>query len=741
MPTLDTVGNLVQVNELYKQKDLDNLVPYEFILNRMTIMLSKKNDITFKDRVLIIKAETGSGKSTLLPARIYEKFLLGNRQSKNIICTQPRVANASDIPKSMTDNNYYPFLKMGINIGYQTGSLKYKIKEEGILYCTAGTFAGKLKGQDAISFINKYSVIILDEVHVLSSELESILSNIIEKMTYIFNETSQDCPFIICMSATFDENKFLKFFELTKDNYIKVTGFSFPIEKRFKENDNPENLIQYVKKLVYKIHTEPEDLDDFTNILIFMPGGTECKEMIRVLDDLNSEFIKNPDKYGILYTLQLDRNAVNNISIGFKNMSLPINALIGLTSELKNLQSKIKRKVIVATNVAETGLTIENLRYVIDSGYTKDPYFIHKWGVEILFQEPITKNMSIQRAGRSGRKNKGIYYACFTEKNYISFRDYDFPDVIKSQSDDLFKQLIKNVNNTSIPKTLTKISNDSMNYFAYKLNNLIVTDDMFAILKKINLPIEISVFILSSLIYEVNTLDLITISAFIMLKEEDRVIDKNSKDSFTNRVYFYYIKELLKDTKIDKSNTLHTAMRYFINDDFIDYLFLYDYLIQNNVITNYNLFSENKDLSLVNLIKMLELRDEIILAFCNAGVGICKKNSFREMIYKKDSLNEISYSSFGDKLVNMSNSEDGFINYIYKLKQCINFGFKLNTAINIDGNKYINNLGFVFDIYFKNDMNFKPKKILYSSILTKYSRKNKTYSAYCKDISVCDGWI
>ena len=226
------------------------------------------------DRILVIRAKTGSGKSTTLPVEIFRIFKPNSTteySGPSILVTQPRVLTAQEIAKDIASSpDWAADMVLGENIGYSTGSGKLIAKGGGLLYATIGTLLMQLRTPEAKDTIMKlYKFIILDEVHERSMEFD--MTVMLMKKFINENYSNKRCPFLILTSATFDVEKYCKYFEISpKTNVMDVIGSVYPISESYLKSDS-SNTVKTGVEIIKDIHEDrlnpmPEGEND---ILVF----------------------------------------------------------------------------------------------------------------------------------------------------------------------------------------------------------------------------------------------------------------------------------------------------------------------------------------------------------------------------------------------------------------------------------------------------------------------------------------
>jgi len=338
------------------------------------------------NNVLIVVGETGSGKTTQITQYLAEAgFCSGG---KKIGCTQPRRVAAVSVAKRVAE-------EFGCDIGQEVG---YTIRFDDcsseatrIKYMTDGMLLREALVDENLS---RYSVIMLDEAHerqLHTDVLFCILKQLVLKR--------KDLKLIVT-SATLDSKKFSKYF--FECPVFPIPGRTHPVEKLFALQPQ-EDYLESSLETVMRIHlSEPPG-----DILVFLTGqeeiDTACEVLYQRMKQLGSD--------------------VPELII------LPIYS--SLPSEM---QSRIfepakpnSRKVVIATNIAETSITIDGIYYVVDPGYVKQNCYNPKTKVDSLMIVPISKAAANQRSGRAGRTGPGKCYRLYTES---AFNDEMLPNPV-----------------------------------------------------------------------------------------------------------------------------------------------------------------------------------------------------------------------------------------------------------------------------------------------------------------------
>ncbi|XP_060796794.1 pre-mRNA-splicing factor ATP-dependent RNA helicase PRP16 isoform X1 [Neoarius graeffei] len=325
--------------------------------------------------IVIVVGETGSGKTTQLTQYLHED---GYTSYGMVGCTQPRRVAAMSVAKRVSE-------EMSSNLGEEVG---YAIRFEDctsektiIKYMTDGIL---LRESLRESDLDHYSAVIMDEAHERSLNTDVLFGLLREVVS-----RRSDLKLIVT-SATMDSDKFAAFFGNVP--VFHIPGRTFPVDILFSKTPQ-EDYVEAAVKQALQIHLSGMVGD----ILIFMPG----QEDIEVTSDQ------------IVERLQELENA-------------PALAVLPIYSQLpSDLQAKIfqkapdgVRKCIVATNIAETSLTVDGIMFVVDAGYCKLKVFNPRIGMDALQVYPISQANANQRAGRAGRTGPGQCYRLYTQSAF-----------------------------------------------------------------------------------------------------------------------------------------------------------------------------------------------------------------------------------------------------------------------------------------------------------------------------------
>ncbi|CAG8609438.1 28691_t:CDS:10, partial [Dentiscutata erythropus] len=327
------------------------------------------------NQVVVVVGETGSGKTTQLTQYLYED---GYNNYGTIGCTQPRRVAAMSVAKRVSEEME---CKLGTTVGYAIRFEDCTSESTVIKYMTDGVLLREsLKEPD----LDHYSSIIMDEAHERSLQTDVIMGLLKQVLA-----RRRDLKLIVT-SATMNAEKFSSFFGNCPT--FKIPGRTFPVEIMFSKTPC-EDYVDSAVKQVLAIHLGHPSGD----ILVFMTGQEDIEITCKVITERLQQ-LDNPPELAVL----------------------PIYSQLPA-----DLQAKIfekapdnARKVIVATNIAETSLTVDGIMYVVDTGFNKLKVFNPKIGMDSLQITPISQANANQRSGRAGRTGAGTCYRLYTEHAY-----------------------------------------------------------------------------------------------------------------------------------------------------------------------------------------------------------------------------------------------------------------------------------------------------------------------------------
>jgi len=319
-----------------------------------------------RHEVLLLSGETGSGKSLLSPLFALEA---GFGRTAGIIQTQPRRVAARQIALRLSEMTG---TEPGAPFGCHTRVDRTFTKQTSVKVATDGILLQELRGDPLLS---RYDLVILDEAHERSLNIDLLLG-----LLQRIRETRPELRLIIT-SATLEQERFIKFWQLSDEQVMEIPGRLFPVELEYRERED-ENGREDTDALAVRVGQEVRAIcaaGEPGDILIFMPRYKEIAATARVLQQL-----RLPD--------------------------LAILTMHGRQDPAENarcFRPFPQRKVVIATNIAETSITIPGIRTVIDSGLVNQKQFDPRIGITSLRPRPISQASAKQRSGRAGRLAPG----------------------------------------------------------------------------------------------------------------------------------------------------------------------------------------------------------------------------------------------------------------------------------------------------------------------------------------------
>ena len=354
-------------------------------------------------QVVIIAGETGSGKTTQIPKICLELGrgrpgpgggLIGHTQPRRIAARSVAERIASELKTELGDL-----------IGYQVRFTDRTSKASRVKLMTDGILLAELQRDRQLK---KYDTIIIDEAHERSLNIDFLLGYLRRLLP-----RRPDLKLIIT-SATIDPERFAEHFADRHGKpapIIEVSGRTYPVEVRYRPlmelseddeegetvvRDQTEAIVDAVRELSAE---GPGD------ILVFLPGEREIRDTADVLRDLN---LRNP--------LEV----------------VPLYSRLSAAEQHKVFASHTGRRVVLATNVAETSLTVPGIRYVVDTGVARISRYSVRTKVQRLPIEPISQASANQRSGRCGRVEAGIAIRLYSEEDFESRPEFTDPEILRT---------------------------------------------------------------------------------------------------------------------------------------------------------------------------------------------------------------------------------------------------------------------------------------------------------------------
>ena len=738
------------------QSDLDKMIPINYIMewigNRLDdAKRSKGKTLSMSDRVIVLLSKTGSGKSTSIAPNIYLRFF--NKYRKRVLITQPRVLTAMEIPRDISSIPTYQkpneqglSIELYRNLGYQTQEFVRKPKERGILFTTTGIVLQFLKTMSDSDFIKRYKFIIIDEAHDRSLDVDLVLymmKNLIKR------NLTKDPPFLILMSATLNVSEYAAYFE-TK-TIFEVSGQSKPIEVRYPEldvqdiythtiniirdlSDQEDNEIKQDTEIAHMMKTGIRD------VIIFMPSVSYIGRMVKALEALNQTITKK------ILPLAITAFDINQGSENYRMLMAPTDTL-----QLPN-GDKPFRRVIVSTNVAETGLTLESLRYCIDTALVFTNEYNPRYDAYMFVVKPTTASMSLQRKGRVGRKFPGVFYPLFTKQTFDHMIVDNTPSIlVENIASHLLAMIARstseNASKISIDQLLTPPSDESV---AQSIESLFVlgaidkhgtitkTGKMLNVFRK--LPIQSCKMILSAIAYGVSVKEMVTLACLLELKKSDIVASGPKAKPLTTANLFIDLYH--NQTECDYANYSRFKAKLLIGCEFLELLLLYQrfttQFYHNQDINQLKVWCLEKGLIFNTLMKLSEDIEEILW-----------------QIMHQIQINPTQHDSNLYHTLKRTNdtTKPDLIQMVCGYKSCIYEGYKTNLIIwDAKRSGYFNRHGLKINVesklvselsYQKTGAPFeqnRPHTLIYKTLYLKKGQ-SATYEWYADTVSVMDGFV
>ncbi|MDN3210530.1 ATP-dependent RNA helicase HrpA [Haemophilus sp. SZY H57] len=335
-------------------------------------------------QVIVVAGETGSGKTTQLPKMCLE---LGFGNLGMIGHTQPRRIAARSVAARIAEELE---TELGDLVGYKVRFNDQISDDTQIKLMTDGILLAEIQND---RFLNQYSCLIIDEAHERSLNNDFILGYLKQLLP-----RRRDLKLIIT-SATIDVERFSKHFNNAP--IIEVSGRTYPVEVRYRpvvEEDDQDQL-QSILNAVDELQAEGRG-----DILIFMNGEREIRDTAEALQKQN---LKHTE-------------------------ILPLFARLSAQEQNKIFHPSGLNRIVLATNVAETSLTVPGIKYVIDPGTARISRYSYRTKVQRLPIEPISQASANQRKGRCGRVSEGICIRLYSEEDFNSRPEFTDPEILRT---------------------------------------------------------------------------------------------------------------------------------------------------------------------------------------------------------------------------------------------------------------------------------------------------------------------
>ncbi|MFA0675273.1 ATP-dependent RNA helicase HrpA, partial [Vibrio sp. 10N.222.51.A6] len=350
----------------------------------------KRDDIAkaiAENQVVIVAGETGSGKTTQLPKICSE---LGRGRFGLIGHTQPRRLAARSVANRIAEEME---TQLGEFVGYKVRFNDQISENTQIKLMTDGILLAEIQHD---RFLSQYDTIIIDEAHERSLNIDFIMGYLRELLP-----KRPDLKVIIT-SATIDPERFSKHFNNAP--IIEVSGRTYPVDTRYRplggdDSDSDRDQIEGIFEAVDELCDEGQG-----DILIFMNGEREIRD---TADSLSKRNLRDTE-------------------------IVPLYARLSAGEQNRIFQSHTGRRIVLATNVAETSLTVPGIKYVIDPGTARISRYSYRTKVQRLPIEPVSQASANQRKGRCGRVAEGICIRLYSEEDFESRPEFTDPEILRT---------------------------------------------------------------------------------------------------------------------------------------------------------------------------------------------------------------------------------------------------------------------------------------------------------------------
>ena len=347
-----------------------------------------------KHQVVVIAGETGSGKTTQLPKLC---LAAGRGEAGMIGCTQPRRLAARSVARRVAEELG---TALGEQVGFQVRFTDQVSERTLIKFMTDGILLAETQGDP---WLSSYDTIIIDEAHERSLNIDFLLG-------YLKRLASKRPELkIIVTSATIDTARFAEHFNDAP--VVSVEGRAYPVEVRWRpagaapQGDRlQQGSAEHIGLALDEIMADRSLGGGPGDVLVFLPGEREIRDA----------------------HLLLSRRQYRETEV------LPLYARLSAADQDRVFKPGPKRRIVLATNVAETSLTVPRIRYVVDTGSARMMRYSQRSQLERLHVEPVSQAAADQRKGRCGRIGPGVCYRLYDEADFESRARYTDPELLRS---------------------------------------------------------------------------------------------------------------------------------------------------------------------------------------------------------------------------------------------------------------------------------------------------------------------
>ncbi|OSX67177.1 hypothetical protein POSPLADRAFT_1128023 [Postia placenta MAD-698-R-SB12] len=383
-----------------------------------------------KHRCVVVVGETGCGKTTQLPQFVLDSMILSGQGSEaSIIVTQPRRLSAIGVAARVSAER----LDDG-SVGYAIRGESKQDKRTKLLFCTTGVVLRRLGAGERLAHVTH---VIVDEVHERSVDGDFLLLELKELL-----RTHPKLK-VVLMSATINHEVFVKYFDSAP--LLSIPGFTHPVEDRYLEDILP--LIDYrpatsnrfvkgrdaeeeSKRLQEELNSRGLDDDSVKAIQKISRSDRIDFDLISaVVEHIVSTAQKRGAILIFLTGVQEIRQCMERLSNIPRAKIFPLHANLSSDEQRRVFSHTSEWKIIAATNVAETSITIDDVIYVIDAGKVKETHYDPEVGLTRLDEQWVTRAAAKQRRGRAGRTQPGVCYKLYTRRQESKMAPFPVPEI------------------------------------------------------------------------------------------------------------------------------------------------------------------------------------------------------------------------------------------------------------------------------------------------------------------------
>jgi ATP-dependent helicase HrpA len=352
----------------------------------VTQSVDQIKDLISEHQVVILCGETGSGKTTQLPKICLD---LGRGQNAIIGHTQPRRIAARSVAARIADELD---VELGKEVGFKVRFSDQTNHQTAIKVMTDGVLLAETQTDPKLL---RYDTIIIDEAHERNLNIDFLIG-------YLKKLLPQRADLkVIITSATIDVDRFSQHFN--KAPVINIEGRTYPVELEYRpmmleEEGDVISLEDSVFSVIKEIGKKSGD------ILVFLPGEKDIHDIKRYLTDALDP------SYEVL----------------------PLFSRLAVADQQKIFQSSTQKRIILSTNIAETSLTVPNIKFVIDSGLARVVRYNPRLKIEQLLIEKVSQAAANQRKGRCGRIAPGVCYRLYDEDDFNKRAEFTDPEILRS---------------------------------------------------------------------------------------------------------------------------------------------------------------------------------------------------------------------------------------------------------------------------------------------------------------------